>query len=195
MHWKLSNYILRHKVMLCYTTMDIFKDVFFAATIYFRPALNRFLNSKERYWSGNTLELVFSVGSALGDCNSQAVSWRVGGLLVIQVFQLAHVLKSAEMCTHHKRKKWFYKIFTLRYEGWNLTIPASLFSFSENGPKQNAWSFLTPVSDTDFYALLCDMEAAFCLHFSLHGSSNNRIFQRFWLVVEELGPIAKRLKS
>ena len=99
------------------------------------------------------------------------------------------------MCTHHKGKKWFDKIFTLRYEGWNLTKPASLFSFSENGPKQNAWSILTPVSDTDFSALLCDLEAAFCLHFGLHSSSNNRLFQRFWLVVEELGPIAKRLKS
>ena len=94
-HWnyKLFNYILGHKVMLCYTTMDFLKMSFFATTIYFRPAVNRFLNSKERYWSGNTLELVFSVGSALGDCNSQAVSWRVGGLLVIQVFSTCTRLK------------------------------------------------------------------------------------------------------
>ena len=108
MHWKLSNYILRHKVMLCYTTMDIFKDVFFATTIYFRPALNRFLNSKERYWSGNTLELVFSVGSALGDCNSQAVSWRVGGLLVIQVFSTCTRLKVSRNVHPSQREKMIW---------------------------------------------------------------------------------------
>ena len=49
-----------------------------------------------------------------------------------------------------------------------------LFVFSINGPQQNARSLLTPVSDTDFYAL-----SRGTLQFVLHGSSNNRLFQRF----------------
>ena len=50
----------------------------------------------------------------------------------------------------------------------------ALFVFSINGPKQNARSLLTPVSDPTFYALSHGSK-----HFLLHGSSNNRLFQRF----------------
>ena len=45
-----------------------------------------------------------------------------------------------------------------------------LFVFSENGPKQNARLLMTPVSDTDFSALLPGSP-----HFVLHRSSNNRL--------------------
>ena len=68
--------------------------------------------------------------------------------------------------------------------------PTSLFVFSVNGPKQNARSLLTPVSDPTFYALSHGSK-----HFLLHGSSNNRLFQRFWLAVEEFWPIRKWLKK
>ena len=71
-----------------------------------------------------------------------------------------------------------------------LTISYSLFVFSVNGPKQNARSLLTPVSDPTFYALSHGSK-----HFLLHGSSNNRLFQRFWLAVEEFWPIRKWLKK
>ena len=60
----------------------------------------------------------------------------------------------------------------------------ALFVFLINGLKQNARSLLTPVSHTDFYALLHGS-----LHFVLHGSSNNRLFQRFLLAVEDFQPI------
>ena len=65
-----------------------------------------------------------------------------------------------------------------------------LFVFSINGLKQNARSLLTPVSHTDFYAL-----SHGSLHFVLHGSSNNRLFQRFLLAVEDFQPIRKWLKK
>ena len=48
----------------------------------------------------------------------------------------------------------------------------SLFVFPINGPKQNARSLLTAVSDPAFYALSHGSK-----HFVLHGSSNNRLFQ------------------
>ena len=51
---------------------------------------------------------------------------------------------------------------------------SALFVFSINDLKQNARSLLTPVSDTAFYALSHGN-----LYFVLHGSSNNRLFQRF----------------
>ena len=60
-----------------------------------------------------------------------------------------------------------------------------LFVFSINGPKQNARSLLTPVSDPAFYALSHGSK-----HFLLHGSSNNHLFQRFWLAEKR---ILKRL--
>ena len=63
----------------------------------------------------------------------------------------------------------------------------SLFVFSINGPKQNATSLLIPGSDTDFCALSCGI-----LHFVLHGSTKNRLFQRFWSAVEEFWPINKK---
>ena len=50
----------------------------------------------------------------------------------------------------------------------------SLFVFSINGLKQNARSLLTQYSNTDFYTLLCGS-----LHFVLHGSTKNHLFQRF----------------
>ena len=50
-----------------------------------------------------------------------------------------------------------------------------LFVFTINGPKQNARSLLTPVSDTDFYALLHSSQ-----HVVIHGSPNNYLFQWFW---------------
>ena len=49
---------------------------------------------------------------------------------------------------------------------------------------------MTPVSDPAFYALSHGSK-----HFVFHGSSNNRLFQRFWLAVEEFWPIRKRLKK
>ena len=50
----------------------------------------------------------------------------------------------------------------------------SLFVFSITCPKQNARSLLKPVSDPPFYALSHSSK-----HFLPHGSSNNRLFQRF----------------
>ena len=66
----------------------------------------------------------------------------------------------------------------------------SLFVFSINGPKQNARSLLTAVSDPAFYALSHGSK-----HFVLHGSSNNRLHQGFWLAVEEFWPIRRWLKK
>ena len=60
----------------------------------------------------------------------------------------------------------------------------TLFVFSICGPKQNARSLLKPVSYTVFYALSHGN-----LHFVLHGSFTNRLFQRFCLVVENFWPI------
>ena len=80
----------------------------------------------------------------------------------------------------------FTEFFTecVMYEG------CSLFVFSINGLKQNARSLLTPFSNTDFYPLLHGS-----LHFVLHGSSNNHLFQRFWLAVEDFQPIRRWLKK
>ena len=64
------------------------------------------------------------------------------------------------------------------------------FVFSIRGPKQNARSPLTPVSETVFYLF-----SHGSLHFVLHGSFNYRLFQRFWLVVEKFWPIRKWLKK
>ena len=58
--------------------------------------------------------------------------------------------------------------------GVPITVTLTLFVFSINGPKQNARSLLTSVSDTDFYVFLCGS-----LHFILNGSSNNRLFLKF----------------
>ena len=60
----------------------------------------------------------------------------------------------------------------------NKILP--LFGLSIVGPKQNARSLLTPVSDTDFYPLSCGT-----LQFVLHRSSYPRLFQWFWLVAAE----------
>ena len=49
---------------------------------------------------------------------------------------------------------------------------------------------MTPVSGTVFHALSNDS-----LHFVLHGSLFNRLFQRFLLAVEENQPIRKWLKK
>ena len=49
---------------------------------------------------------------------------------------------------------------------------------------------MTPVFHTDFYALSYGT-----LHFVLHGSSNNCLFQRFLLAVEDFQPIRKWLKK
>ena len=62
--------------------------------------------------------------------------------------------------------------------------------FSINDPKQNARSLLTPVSDSAFYTLSHGN-----LHVVLRGSSNIRLFQRFWLAVEEFWPIRKWMKK
>ena len=53
---------------------------------------------------------------------------------------------------------------------WRQTLskPIALFVFSIVGPKQNAGSLLTPVSETVFYAL-----SHGTLGFALHGSSLN----------------------
>ena len=53
------------------------------------------------------------------------------------------------------------------------TVIKPLFVFSIVGPKQNAGSLLTLVSDTVFYAL-----SHGTLGFALHGSSFNHFFQR-----------------
>ena len=65
-----------------------------------------------------------------------------------------------------------------------------LFVFSIGGLKQNVNSLLTPVSGTAVHALSCGS-----LHFVLHGSRINRLFQRFLLAVEENQPIRKCLKK
>ena len=50
-----------------------------------------------------------------------------------------------------------------------------LFVFLKVGPKKNAGSFLTPVSETVFMLLF----TVGCLGFALHSSFNERLFQRF----------------
>ena len=59
-----------------------------------------------------------------------------------------------------------------------------LFVFSIDGPKQNATSLLTPVSNIVFYAL-----SSGTLGFALHGSFNNHLHERIRLAVEEPPPI------
>ena len=49
----------------------------------------------------------------------------------------------------------------------------TLFVFLIDGPKQNAGSLLTPVSDTAFHAL-----SHGTFGFAFHGSFNNHLFQR-----------------
>ena len=49
-----------------------------------------------------------------------------------------------------------------------MDVLSTLFVFSIVGPKQNAGSLLTPISDTVFYAL-----SHGALGFALHGSSFN----------------------
>ena len=66
----------------------------------------------------------------------------------------------------------------------------ALFVFSINGLKQNARSLLTSISDKDFYPL-----SSGTLQIVLHGSSNNRLFQWFWLAVEDFQPIRRWLKK
>ena len=68
--------------------------------------------------------------------------------------------------------------------------PRPLFVFSIVGPKQNAGSLLTHVSDSVFIAL-----SHGTLGFALNGSFNNHLFQRIWLAVEEFQPIRKWLKK
>ena len=65
----------------------------------------------------------------------------------------------------------------------------SLFDLSMGGLK-NVNSLLTHVSYTVFHAL-----SHGSLHFVLHGSLINRLFQRFLLAVEENQPIKKWLKK
>ena len=69
-------------------------------------------------------------------------------------------------------------------------MPTALFVFSIGGLKQNVKSLLTPVSGTVFHAL-----SHGSLHFVLHGSLINRLFQLFLLAVEENQPIRKWLKK
>ena len=52
-------------------------------------------------------------------------------------------------------------------------FPDTLFVFSIDGPKQNATSLLTPVSNIVFYAL-----SSGTLGFALHGSFNNHLHER-----------------
>ena len=66
----------------------------------------------------------------------------------------------------------------------------SLFVFLIGGLKQNVKSLLIPVSGTVFHAL-----SHGSLHFVLHGSLINRLFQRFLLAVEENQPIRNWLKK
>ena len=80
-----------------------------------------------------------------------------------------------------------YSNQTIHLESNNYCITVCFF---DKLPKQNARSLLTPVSDPAFYALSHGSK-----HFLLHGSSNNRLFQRFWLAVEEFWPIRKWLKK
>ena len=54
----------------------------------------------------------------------------------------------------------------------------TLFVFSIDGPKQNAGSLLTPVSDIVFYALSSGTHG-----FALHGSFNKHLHERFWLAI------------
>ena len=58
-----------------------------------------------------------------------------------------------------------------------------MFVFSMGGLEQNVNSLLTHVSDTVFHDL-----SRGSLHFVLHGSLINRLFQRFLLAVEENQP-------
>ena len=67
---------------------------------------------------------------------------------------------------------------------------SALFASSMGGLKQNVNSILTHVPDTVFHAL-----SHGSLHFVLHGSLVNRLFQRILLAVEENQPIKKWLKK
>ena len=58
-------------------------------------------------------------------------------------------------------------------EKLNTITSSPLFVFSIDGPKQNAGSLLTPVSDTVFYALSHGTRG-----FVFHGSFNNQLFQK-----------------
>ena len=71
-----------------------------------------------------------------------------------------------------------------------MKIKAPLLVFSTGAPKQNAGSHLTPLSDTVFDSL-----SHGSLHFVVHGTFNNRLFQSLWLVVKEFLATRKWLKS
>ena len=66
----------------------------------------------------------------------------------------------------------------------------SLFVFSIDGPKQNATSLFTPVSNIVFYAF-----SSGTLGFALRGSINNHLHGRISLAVEEFPLIRKWLKE
>ena len=72
-----------------------------------------------------------------------------------------------KFASHYSRKLWFSS-----RQGDNLqkTLILPLFVFSLSDPKQNARSFLTPVSGTVVYAL-----SHGSLGFALHGSFFNHL--------------------
>ena len=69
-----------------------------------------------------------------------------------------------------------------------MKIRAPILSFPDMRypPKQNAGSHLIPLSDTVFDSL-----SHGSLHFVVHGTFNNRLFQSLWLVVVEFLPTKK----
>ena len=80
--------------------------------------------------------------------------------------------KSMHLCKTRSGHNMFLFLLKRRIK-CDSYIP--LLVFSKNGPIQNARSLLTPGSDTDFYTLSCGTS----LHFVLHGSIKNHLFQRF----------------
>ena len=101
-------------------------------------------------------------------------------------YQRRHIEKR----NFHFRESWTVDIHKNKVFSSQNHYIYPLFVFSINGLKQNARSLLAPFSDTDSYPLLHGS-----LHFVLHGSSNNRLFQRFWLAVEDFQPIRRWLKK
>ena len=110
-------------------------------------------------------------------------------------------VRAAELFVHSVDSFMSLPMFDrLRYENNGIVCPqcgffhvsrnVSLFVFSIDGPKQNATSLLTPVSDIVFYAL-----SSGTLGFALHGSFNNHLHERIRLAVEEFPAIRKWFKD
>ena len=111
------------------------------------------------------------------------------GKLLLQVRTL-HLSKSIRYGSQVCGAAHYAHFFLLKTLSLLSRWDAALFVFSIDGPKQNAVSLLTPVSNIVLYAL-----SSGTLGSALHGSFNNHLHERIWLAVKEFPPIRKWFKE